>query len=318
MKYRAYEETLDSGLVRVALEGPGCSAAITPRVGMNLYSWIVDGREFFMPTQNVGAGGSGYGTPILFPTPNRMRDGMYTFDGQTRTVRNADGEKVLIHGLVMSAPYSYRFWADDRGAYCEGSIEFKEGAFWNAGYPYPCRLTVRYSFCEKGLLFDAKVENLGSAAMPFGLAIHPYFSKFGDDTRAEIEVPVQQHYDVTPDLLPTGKLHDVTPGDAFDLTKPRRLSDTDVDTVYRGMDSGKTSRVHYRALGKTITVNADDDFTHVVVYTPHHRPGFCIEPQTCSTDAINMTAKGFGDIVSLKTLAPGASWAGQIRIGIEG
>ncbi len=318
MKYRAYQETLDSGILRVALEGPGCSCAITPDIGMNLHSWIVDGREIFMSTQNVGAGGSGYGTPILFPTPNRMRDATYTFGGQTRTVLNADGEKVLIHGLVMSAPFKHRIWADDKGAYCEGVLEFSEGGFWNIGYPYPCRLTVKYSFCEKGILCDAKVENTGSEQMPFGFAIHPYFSKYGDDTKVEIEVPVHQHYDVTPDLLPTGKLHDVTPGDAFDLTKPRKLSDTDVDTVYRGMGSGKTSRIFYREWGRTITVNADDDFNHVVVYTPHKRPGFCIEPQTCSTDAINMTAKGFGDFVSLKTLRAGESWNGQIRIGIEG
>ena len=36
---------------------------------------------------------------------------------------------------------------------------------------------------------------------------------------------------------------------------------------------------------KKLTLFADDFFTHSVVFTPTGRPFFCIENQSCSTDA---------------------------------
>lgn len=317
MQYRAYQEKIDgTDIDRVVLEGPGSSCMLTPGIGMNLYSWVVDGRELMMSTQDVTAGGYAYGNPILFPTPNRMRDATYTFEGETRKV-TLNGEDVLIHGLVTDAAFDAKCWADDKGAYCEGTLEFKEGGYWVPGYPYACTLTVKFTLCEKGIVFDVNVKNQSGKNMPFGFAIHPYFSKMGDPSAMAIQVPVDQHYDVTEDLLPTGKLIDVKDGDAFDLRKPRLLSNTDLDTVFRGMNSKKTARIEYRHWGKALTINSDDAFNHAVVYTPPYRPGFCFEPQTCSTDAINLYAKGLEEQSSLMILKDGEAWAGQIRMLFE-
>lgn len=315
-KYASYQDKMDSGLERVVLTAPGCMAQIAPRAGLNLYSWIVGGRELMMPTQNVGAGGAGYGNPILFPTPNRTRDCTYTFQGKEHKLEK-NGKPRFLHGLVMDEPFEARHWADDKGAYCEGTVSIAAGSDMAKGYPFPCALKVLISFCEKGILMDFTVVNEGSGDMPFGVAIHPYFTKAGDDRQVFLRCPAPQRYEADGDLLPSGKLIDVAGDERYDLSKMRALGDTDVDTVYCGMDATMTSRIEYRGWDLAVTLNADDDFKRSVVYTPHNRPGFCIEPQTNATDFINLYAKGFAQESGMLILGAGETWKGQIRMGVE-
>jgi aldose 1-epimerase len=315
-QFASYQDVMDSGFERVVLTGSGCMVQIAPKAGFNLYSWIVGGREYMMPTQNVGVGGAGYGNPILFPTPNRTRDCTYTFQGETHTLMK-DGKPRFIHGLVMDEPFAYKHWADDQGAYCEGTVVIAEGSDMASGYPYPCELTVKLTLCEKGILQDFTVKNNGAKDMPFGVAIHPYFTKAGDASQVYLSCPAAQRFEADKELLPTGVLIDVAGDEKYDLGTPRPLSNTDVDTVYLGMADGKQSRVEYRQWGTALTLGATDDFGRVVVYTPPYRPGFCIEPQTCSTDFINLYAKGFEKECGIQILPPNGTWQGQIRFGIE-
>jgi aldose 1-epimerase len=61
-----------------------------------------------------------------------------------------------------------------------------------------------------------------------------------------------------------------------------------------------------------LTLGASPDFTHVVVYTPAARPFFCIENQTCSTDAHNLHARGFVRQAHLSIVEPGQSHRGAL------
>ena len=315
-KYASYQDKLDSGMERIVLTAPDCMVQIAPQSGLNLYSWIVSGRELMMPTQNVGNGGAGYGNPILFPTPNRIRDCTYTFQGKQHTLTK-NGKERFLHGLVMDEPFKARHWSDENGAYCEGIVSIEAGSDMASGYPFPCTLTTLISFCEKGIKMDFTVVNDGDGDMPFGVAIHPYFTKAGDDKQVFLRCPAEKRYEVDEKLLPSGVLIDVAGDERYDLSKMRSLADTDVDTVYLGMDASKTSRIEYRAWGKAISINADDAFARCVVYTPKTRPGFCIEPQTCATDFINMHAKGLEKEAGMMTLAGGACWKGSLSMGVE-
>ncbi len=314
--YISYQDKLDSGLERVVLSGPGCMAQIAPGAGLNLYSWIVGGRELLMPTQDIGAGGAGYGNPILFPTPNRTRESTYTFQGETHTlVKN--GKPRFIHGLAQDESFTFRHWSDEKGAYVEGSMEIREGMEVFEGYPYPCKFVVTISFCEKGISIDFSVVSLGKRDMPYGIAIHPYFTKAGNPDRVFLSCPAQMRFEADDKLLPTGKLIPVAGDARYDLAKLRPLSNADVDTVYSGMDSQKSSRIEFRDWGLAVTLNADDAFGKAVVYTPKNRPGFCIEPQTCSTDFINLFSKGYTQESGMLILGAGDTWKGQIRLSVQ-
>jgi aldose 1-epimerase len=53
-----------------------------------------------------------------------------------------------------------------------------------------------------------------------------------------------------------------------------------------------------------VTLEASEIFKHMVVYTPSKRDFFCLENQTCSTDAHNLYEKGFTEEAHLLILEP--------------
>ena len=58
---------------------------VWPALGFNAYSWRVGGAEILYrdPAFFDGAKPTRSGWPILFPFPNRIRDGRFTWDGKT-------------------------------------------------------------------------------------------------------------------------------------------------------------------------------------------------------------------------------------------
>src|SRR5438128_10778501 len=65
-----------------------------------------------------------------------------------------------------------------------------------------------------------------------------------------------------------------------------------------------------------LRITASEAFTHMVIYTlPSEADGpfFCLENQTCSTDAINLHSRGLGEMAHLIELRPGESSDGFIQ-----
>ena len=75
-------------------------ARIAVEAGSNLYSLKMGGTELLVQPAEWGTTPSlRYGFPVLFPTPNRVRDSKFTFEGQTYTFP-ANERTHFIHGLV--------------------------------------------------------------------------------------------------------------------------------------------------------------------------------------------------------------------------
>lgn len=45
--------------------------------------------------------------------------------------------------------------------------------------------------------------------------------------------------------------------------------------------------IEYKTLGIKVVLKASEEFSNIVLYTPRGKEYFCIENQTCSTDAKN-------------------------------
>ena len=76
-----------------------------------------------------------------------------------------------------------------------------------------------------------------------------------------------------------------------------------LDTVFRGMSEDAEALVRYDDV--TLHIRSSDCFRNAVIFTPHNRDGFCIEPQTCSTNFMDLHAQGRTDESGLLTLAAG-------------
>jgi len=121
--------------------------------------------------------------------------------------------------------------------------------------------------------------------------------------------------DAAADLLPTGLLRDVT-GTIFDLRQPVTVGSLDMDHVFTGVQPGKHAVVRHNG-GPEIVLEATPDFTHLVLYTPRGEKYFCLENQTCSTDAHNLFDRGFAVESGLKTVKPGAVHSGSVTYAIR-
>ncbi len=320
------------GTVEV-LEGhhPACRVLIWPGLGFNAYSWLHarDGHTLDLlysePSLFLEGRANTSGNPILFPFPNRIRGGRFTWDGRTYDVpRNETAAGNAIHGFVLDRPWR----VIDRGADAssawitaefQGSRDAPETlACWPADY----LLRVTYRLTADALTIDNLVTNPDRRPLPFGLGHHPYFRlPFVRDTAAaDCQVAAQGRRVWTlVDFLPTGDTLPVS--GPLDLRSPRSMEGLVLNDVYGDLagDPGPDGLrlcglVRQPAQGVELRVRASPDFRELVLYTPGHRQSVCLEPYTCVTDAINLQSRGLD--AGLRVLAPGQSWSGTVQFAL--
>lgn len=313
--FTASKGTLEGyGYELVTMAGAGHEVRILPQAGFNLYYWTFEGKEIFMEPVDITAFGTKYGNPILFPTPNRIKNGTYVWQGK-EYVMTKRGERVLLHGLVKDEPFTVtRVEAGEDCAVCAAEIAIRPGDALYEGYPFACKLEVVYTLDAAGIHMDVAVTNEDDKELPFGFAVHPYFSKRGDANKVAIKVPVKRVYEADENLIPSGRIVPVdeakTIWDDFHTVESLYL-----DNVFRGMTSDMESLVRYEDV--IVHIHGSDCFRNAVVYTPHDRPGFCIEPQTNATNCINMHAQGLVDESGLMVLPAGKTFTCQVHMTVE-
>ncbi len=285
---------------------------VCPEQGCNLLSFRVDDRDYLVDLAPGPDGPRLLGTPILYPMPNRVRDGHLAFGGRSFTFSPNSGPN-FIHGLVRE-----RTWQVDAPVLAEDHASLTARYRMEPGEPayalFPIRNCVEVTFTLRpaALRLGFTVRNEDDARdLPFGLAIHPYFPIIGARSQVRLQVPAQAHMEAV-ELLPTGRLEPLD-GSPFDLRSARTLEGLHIDDVYWGMRPEAPQMIHYDAIGRTMTLSASALYTHSVVYTPAGQPYFCVENQSCSTDAHNLYARGLQDAAHLAILAPGQ----EVRSWIE-
>ncbi len=289
---------------------------VTPTMGSNLYRLQFGGHKIIDSNLKQLAQRGFPGTPVLFPTPNRVRNSRYTFQGKTHLLVKRQNT-IKLHGLVLDEPWE--FDAPEAGvssASLTTWIGIGEGSELFEAFPFPSRLVMMYTLTRAGIRMEYRVENLGDGPLPFGFGLHPFFVRLSGDEDTLVTVPANQVMDATADLLPTGRLVDVS-GTIFDLRTETPVGATDMDHVFTSMIPGKSATIRYRTLGIKMSLRATEDFSHMVFYSPKGSPIFCLENQTCSTDAHNLNDLGFIKEACLRIVEPGQSSSGVVEYLLE-
>jgi len=291
-------------------ETSGAIARIAPQLGNNCFSFRVEHpvletvafEEFIKrPTS--------FGIPLLFPFPNRIRDGRFEFRGEHYTV---DPPR---HGFVRDKAWkvSDQGASDEKGAWIKSSIDAADYPDQILRqFPFPFRLEVTYSLFHSALLMETVIQNTGERDMPAGFGIHPYFRKPEQGT---IQVPAQKRWELA-DSLPTGSLLDVE--GKYDLRHPGSLDHLELDDIFTDVTSTTEGVVKCTlddSKNRTQTVVEFDarQFPNIVIYTPPApRQAICIEPNTCPTDAFNLQSRGIESNVII--LAPGEEMRLKVSI----
>ncbi len=290
---------------------------IEPSAGANVFSIRYKGTELLKSPKSLKElPGFAYGVPVLFPMPNRVRDGVFTYSGREfKFTPNNDGN--FLHGLVHSANWEVApSPSADETPTINCRLKFEPGTEHFKLFPFPHMIQLSVAVTSDGVRWTYTVDNThGDKAVPFGFALHPWILYQGSRSETYVTIPAT-HLMESVKLLPTGKLLELT-GSNYDARQPKSLEGFLSDDVYFGMRSAAPAVIDFRQPRLKITLSASDDFTHLVLYTPKDQPWFCVENQTCSTDAHNLYTKGLTKESHLQIVEPGKTASGHIEMRFE-
>jgi aldose 1-epimerase len=286
-------------------DATGASAKVLPSYGFNLFDLQLplggEVRPILVSAPDFAAKlgrPAGNGTPILFPFPNRIRDGRFTFEGKSYQLPATNGPNA-IHGFTMTASWDvleHKAAADS--AYIIGRFQLsKHAPESRALWPTDALLQVIYSLAGRRLSMIATVSNPTAVNLPYGFGIHPYFRlpfpPGGDPARTEVILPASKYW-VLKDFLPTGEILSVDARLDFRHGRPRAgLSLDDVLTGLQYHERRGAARLVDLDKKAEFRLTFDDNFRELVVYTPPQKPDvLAVEPYTQTTDAINLQSQG--------------------------
>ncbi len=313
--------------------------------GRDSYGKATEPVDLFLPPKNVtDLKDSPFhaGQPILFPFPNRVREGVYTFEGATYRMDQLlatgwdKGAGQAIHGLVADKSWTVESaTADEEAAVVTAFLQLDADPEIFAQYPFPCRLTVLYRLQEGVLEMETWVTNTGTKTLPMGFGIHPWFptalrpgaklpAALSDITpeeraAAEVRVPTAAVWELEK-LMPTGEVIPASQdAERFDLRHYRPLNRRTYDHVFTQVeyraDGWSEGGLRDPATGLEMYLAADGAFREWVLYAPEHAPVIALEPYTCTTDAVNLAVRDVD--AGLIALPAGETWTGVIHFGLR-
>ncbi|MEM9921250.1 MAG: hypothetical protein AAF990_24325 [Bacteroidota bacterium] len=226
---------------------------------------------------------------FLLPFPNRLLDGLYTFEGKTYQFPiNNKPTANAIHGFAIGEPMSLEKveLAEQKvQLVClfdyDGSREY---------YPFPFKASIEFELSDSdGLTIGVFVENTGTGAMPIGMGWHPYF-KIGtmvDDWY--LQVPASQVVAIDDRMIPTGVL---TPYTKFQRLE--RIGASTLDNCFLLEDREEAGQAEVLLTnvnqGRTLRYWQEcgpGKFNYIQLFIPPPRQSIAIEPMSCNINAFN-------------------------------
>jgi aldose 1-epimerase len=286
-------------------DGTGSSAAILPSYGFNLYDLRLPLAGAVRPVLVAAADfpdrpshPAGNGTPILFPFPNRIGGGRFSFQGRTFQLPATNGPNA-IHGFALEAVWDVvEHGASADEAFLLGRYQIsKQSPEGRSLWPADAVLQVRYSLAGRLLAMTVTVSNPTADPLPYGFGIHPYFQlpfpPGGNPARTQIFIPASKYW-VLKDFLPEGEIRPVD--SRLDFRKGQPIEGLKLDDVLTGLEfQGRRGVVRLVDSDKQseFRLTFDESIRELVVYTPpNRRDVIAVEPYTQTTDAINLQPKG--------------------------
>lgn len=297
-------------------------AEVWPSFGFNCLKWRVPKSDgalgdllFCDPKWHDNPVATRSGHPILFPFPNRLKQGKFKFEGREfQLPMNETSGQHAIHGFTPKMPWRVVDQAaDSDGARLVG--EFRLSIDWPDQLPHwpgDCTIRIEYLLKIDELVVNATVLNPGATAYPFGLGFHPYFccpnapNAVADDMI--LQTRATERWD-TVGPFPTGTRSPVPT--EFDFRIPKPVGALELDTLYAVLSRGDESFArlsHATAPGRLI-VETGDAFRELLLFTPPHRIAIAIEPYTCITDAAHFPS----DLGGWRELKPKAVFHTHVR-----
>jgi len=236
---------------------------------------------------------------ILFPFPNRLKDGQYHFEDRSYQFPINEVEvNNQLHGMLFNAPFKV---TDTRESDLEASITLAhEYSGILPYYPFPFVFEVTYRYYLSGFSVKFQVKNTGQERLPFGIGWHPYFQIDGIGVNDYVfssgdleEIALDQRTSI-----PTGE-RKLIPNPVLALNKHKQ------DNAYQL--KGETTYSLKGPDALRVSFRASDSLSYLQLFTPDGGETIAIEPMTCNVNAFNNQE-------GLLTLEPGDSFDCEVKI----
>ena len=278
-------------LDHIHLTSDRMSCKVFPNLGGSLQELTIDNIDIIdgitIDQKGLEDYQNSFKSSILFPFPNRIKDGEYSYGEQTyRLDRNDSFYDNAIHGLVYDRFFTFhKELSNTREAKLELNYS-SDGTF--PGFPFSFDLRLIYNFSNTGeTSLTLEVENKGYQSFPFGMGWHPYF-RSDNLAQSSLSLQAKDHFICRERMIPEEKeeaqvdeeflLGELNFDDGYSLVEPTCSLETPTYKMSLDFDTGAEP--------------------YLQIYTPEHRKSIAIEPMTCITDAFN-------NGVGLEALDPG-------------
>ncbi|MBB2154960.1 aldose 1-epimerase [Gluconacetobacter diazotrophicus] len=244
----------------------------------------------------------------LVPFSNRVANGHFRFEGtEYRMKPNFGGESNTLHGNGWEHPWQLELLADDSATLVlDWHPPYEQVTGQVIGqWPFAYRAQLRFDLREDSLSIGMLIENTDLRSQPVGMGFHPYFPR-----RSGLQLGFAAETVWTNDEHHLPALRVPATGD-WSFEHMHAVTTQDIDNCYAGWE--RAAFLRWPNEGLALTIEADDPFRHLVLFTPPDKPFIAVEPVTNMNDAFNHS--GVIDR-GVHVLAPGAKLEGHIRIAL--
>lgn len=291
----------------VLIDGEAELMAIAPQFGakitqLNMQSGATYHSVLWPATDADLISNDWYKQSILFPYPNRLRDGKYTFEGvEYQFPINEPATNNQLHGMVYNASFEVVDTQVSEGLASATLVHAYDGKL--DYYPFPFRLSVTYTHSKSDFKVTFKLENTGGVKLPYGLGWHPYFQFDGESiNNCSFECKDLEQVVLASRSLPNGERK---MREANDFV----LAEHELDHAFQIKGEHRSYTLKNGSIRLDFEVSKSMDYLQL--FTPPGRAAVAVEPMTCNVNA-------FENGEGLHTLEAGASVAEMVSLKLVG
>jgi aldose 1-epimerase len=227
----------------------------------------------------------------LVPYSNRLGHRHFRWKGKEYTTAANFGDNPhSVHGVAW-----LRAWEVVSFGATELVLRYEHRA--DEHWPFPFEIEQRFILTPQQLGVQLMFTNTAGIAAPVGLGWHPYFPM---RARSRLHIELSDRWESDATQLPTRKV--AQHGIDDDVTH------LDFDHCFEGW----TGPAHIR--DEKFSLQLTSSLPYLVVYTPHDKDYFCVEPVSHVSNAIHMADPASH---GLRTLEPGASTDAWMKLDVS-
>jgi aldose 1-epimerase len=280
----------------------GGYAATVVSVGGGLRGLTYDDRPVLLGYGEDEAAHAGIGQH-MFPWPNRITDGKYTFQGVDYELYLTEpARRNAIHGLTRWANWSR---VDDGSD--EAVVEVGHRLHGQPGYPHQLELLIKYELAD-GLSVTASATNVGATDAPYGYGTHPYLSVGRSIDECVLEFGAGEWLEVSPERITPIGLSPVA-GSPYDFSPGRMIGDLDIDNAFTGLGDSWSVTLTDPDTGDRSVLTSDTPWLQLYTGGAIGRTALAVEPMTCPPNAF-ITGQ------NLVVLKPGDTHTTTFRVSV--